>query len=138
MGRGRAPWPGAAGRRLLLSALLAVTAATALSCAGSPGPEAGSGTGGASPEPPSPGEACVSGVVHWARALLDGAEPYGDHQSMGLSNRQYDILREVVAAARDAVRVQGDRHARELTDRQVREACEKEYADGTPDEGGWR
>ncbi|MEW2449900.1 hypothetical protein AB0896_20430 [Streptomyces parvulus] len=137
MGRGQALWPGAA-RRLLLSALPAVTAVTIAACGNSVGQVAGSGTGATTPKPPAPGEACVSGVGHWARALLDGAEPYGDYQSMGLSNRQYDILREVVAAARDAAREQGTRRARELMARQVREACEKEYADGGPREGAWR
>ncbi|MFI5856951.1 hypothetical protein [Streptomyces parvulus] len=137
MGRGQALWPGAA-RRLLLSALPAVTAVTVAACGNSVDQVAGSGTGATTPKPPAPEEACVSGVGHWARALLDGAEPYGDYQSMGLSNRQYDILREVVAAAREAARDQGTRRARELMARQVREACEKEYADGGPREGAWR
>ncbi|MEU4147585.1 hypothetical protein [Streptomyces parvulus] len=137
MGRGQALWPGAA-RRLLLTALSAVAAVTVAACGNSVDQVAGSGTGTTPPKPPAPGEACVSGVGHWARALLDGAEPYGDYQSMGLSNRQYDILREVVAAAREAARDQGTRRARELMAQQVREACEKEYADGGPREGAWR
>ncbi|MFC9063007.1 hypothetical protein ACFTXB_34015, partial [Streptomyces sp. NPDC057074] len=127
MGRGEAPWPGVAARRLLLGALMAATAVTTVSCGNSGGQEAGSGSS-VTTEPPSPTEACVGAVGHWARELLAGGEPYGDYQSMGLSNRQYGILREVVAAARAAERARGDRTARAPIDRRVREACEERYA----------
>ncbi|MCF2125034.1 hypothetical protein L1I79_01115 [Strepomyces sp. STD 3.1] len=138
MGRGEAPWPGVVARRLLLGALMAVTAVTAVACGNSGDQVAGPGTSGATTGPPSPTEACVGAVGHWARELLAGGEPYGDYQSMGLSNRQYGILREVVAAAPDAERNQGDRAARELIDRQVREACAEQYAGGGPTDGPWR
>ena len=139
MGRGQAPWPGAAARRVLLGALMAFAAVTAVSCgSNSVDQEAGSGTSGATTEPPSPAEACVGAVGHWARELLAGREPYGDYQSMGLSNRQYGVLREVVAAARAAERDRGDRAALEPIDRQVREACEEQYAGGAPSDGPWQ
>ncbi|MFG3321868.1 hypothetical protein ACGF3J_27810 [Streptomyces sp. NPDC048171] len=138
MGRGEAPWPGVAARRLLLGALLAVTAVTTAACGDSGDQEAGSGTRSARTQPPSPVQACVGAVGYWARHWLAGGEPYGDYQSMGLSNRQYGILREVVAAARVTQRDQGDRAARELIDRQVREACEERYAGGGPSKGPWR
>ncbi|MFB7654723.1 MULTISPECIES: hypothetical protein [unclassified Streptomyces] len=134
MGRGEAPWPGPAARRFLLGALMAVAAVTTVACGNSGDQEAGSGTSSATTEPPSPTEACVGAVGYWARELLAGGEPYGDYQSMGLSNRQYGILREVVAAAQ----AQGDRAARELIDRQVREACEEQYAGGGPSDGPWQ
>ncbi|MFG3164525.1 hypothetical protein ACGFY8_32125 [Streptomyces sp. NPDC048232] len=137
MGRGEAPWPGVAARRILLCALMAATAVTAVSCGNSGDQKAGSGSS-ATTEPPSPTEACVGAVGHWARELMAGGEPYGDYQSMGLSNRQYGILREVVAAARAAERDQGDRAAREPIDRRVREACEERYAGGGPSEGPWQ
>ena len=91
-----------------------------------------------SPRPLSGAELCVSAVGYWAREMLDGGEPYGDYQSMGLSNRQYDILREVVDAARTAKRDQGARAARELIDRQVRQACTDGYRDGGPSRGPWQ
>ncbi|WP_164413342.1 hypothetical protein [Streptomyces salinarius] len=102
-----------------------------------PGASASSGL----PRPPRPlsgAELCVSAVGYWAREMLDGGEPYGDYQSMGLSNRQYDILREVVDAARTAKRDQGARAARELIDRQVRRACTDGYRDGGPSRGPWQ
>jgi hypothetical protein len=70
--------------------------------------------------------------------MLDGGKPYGDYQSMGLSNRQYDILREVVDAARARERDQGDPAAAELIDRQVRRACAERYRDGGPSVGPWQ
>ncbi|MCZ9350590.1 hypothetical protein NGM36_12410 [Streptomyces mutabilis] len=86
----------------------------------------------------SPEELCTTAVRHWARRLLDGATPYGDYQSMGLSNRQYDILREVVSAARTAERDRGPRAARMLIDHQARAGCAAPYHGGGPTEGPWR
>ncbi|MFE1588210.1 hypothetical protein ACFW6Q_21285 [Streptomyces sp. NPDC058737] len=105
-----------------------------------PGPPGTSASSGHSrpPRPLSGAELCVSAVGYWAREMLDGGEPYGDYQSMGLSNRQYDILREVVDAARTAKRDQGARAAGELIDRQVRQACTDGYRDGGPSRGPWQ
>ncbi|MFA3874484.1 hypothetical protein ABS735_12455 [Streptomyces sp. MMCC 100] len=80
----------------------------------------------------------MSAVGYWAREMLDGGEPYGDYQSMGLSNRQYDILREVVDAARTLKRDQGAQEADELIGRQVRLACAEGYRDGGPSNGPWQ
>jgi hypothetical protein len=143
MGRGGAPWPGPrAGAGAATPALL--IAAAAVGCG-----DFGDGAGGsgaphdaaASPSPPraaSGGESCVSAVGYWAREMLDGGEPYGDYQSMGLSNRQYDILREVVDAARATERKQGTRVAGESIARQVRESCAERYRDGGPGKGPWQ
>ncbi|WP_203722098.1 hypothetical protein, partial [Streptomyces coelicoflavus] len=90
------------------------------------------------PRPLSGAELCVSAVGYWAYEMLDGGEPYGDYQSMGLSNRQYDILRQVVEAARAAKRTQGARAAGELIGRRTREACAEGYRDGGPSRGPWR
>lgn len=141
MGRGRA-------RRRGRAALALATVVVAVGCGNSgDGPGGSSGAAhGASASPASPSaprplsgaELCVSAVGHWAREMLDGAEPYGDYQSMGLSNRQYDILREVVDAARAAKRDQGARAAGQLIVRQVRQACTDGYRDGGPSRGPWQ
>ncbi|WP_174855430.1 hypothetical protein [Streptomyces coelicoflavus] len=141
MGRGGVLRPG-------LAALGLVMAVAAAGCGGSgdpvgasagaahsvPAPSATSGP----PRPLSGTELCVSAVGYWAHEMLDGGEPYGDYQSMGLSNRQYDILRQVVEAARAAKRTQGVRAAEELIGRQTREACTERYRDGGPSRGPWR
>ncbi|MFD5451535.1 hypothetical protein [Streptomyces sp. NPDC127100] len=140
-GGGGVPRPAAAGggiRRAVPLALLTAVLTTA--CGG------GSGTGGAHPAtavpPPSPtpvsdAELCVRVVAHWSREVLDGGT-YGDYQSMGLSNRQYDILREVVAAARPVLRTQGALAAAELIDRRTRARCAGRPPGGDADGGPWR
>ncbi|MFJ7233746.1 hypothetical protein ACIQVF_29865 [Streptomyces tendae] len=144
MGRGGALRRGQAPRRGR-AALTLVAAVVVVGCGNS-----GDGAGGsaeaahgasasaASPQPLSGAELCVSAVGYWAREMLDGGEPYGDYQSMGLSNRQYDILREVVDEARAAKRNQGARAAGELIDRRVRRACADGYRDGGPSRGPWQ
>ncbi|MET9356345.1 hypothetical protein ABZY14_25675 [Streptomyces sp. NPDC006617] len=133
-------------RTLALTLLIGVSAA---GCGDGPDDRAGGPAGtapsaspsGASSGPPRPlsgAELCVSAVGYWAREILDGAVPYGDYQSMGLSNRQYDILREVVDAARTAKRKQGARAAGELIARQVRRTCAERYRDGGPSVGPWQ
>ncbi|MFE0809776.1 hypothetical protein ACFW34_20150 [Streptomyces sp. NPDC058848] len=81
---------------------------------------------------------CTTAVRYWARRTLDGATPYGDYQSMGLSNRQYGILREVVDAAQTARRVRGSGAAQTLIDRQARARCTEQYRDGGPADGPWQ
>ncbi|OIJ91577.1 hypothetical protein BIV25_29525 [Streptomyces sp. MUSC 14] len=90
-----------------------------------------------SPGPTSPAGLCTRLVSHWSRAVLDGTT-YGDYQSMGLSNGQYAILREVVAAARVVKRRQGAAAADTLIDRQARRACADRYQYGTPSESPWQ
>ncbi|MFF8091515.1 hypothetical protein [Streptomyces sp. NPDC016675] len=149
MGRGGASWAWPTRRfrfapGLLTLALTLPLTAAAVGCAG-PGEETG-GTGASAPasasrtaQPPLTGEElCTSAVGYWAREMLAGATPYGDYQSMGLSNRQYDILREVVDAARATKRTQGPRAARELISRQVARECADHYRDGGPTEGPWQ
>ncbi|MFE2048932.1 hypothetical protein ACFXAS_10545 [Streptomyces sp. NPDC059459] len=149
MRRGGASWAGPARRvrfvpGLLTLALTLPLAAAAVGCAG-PGEETG-GPGTSAPasasrtaQPPLTGEElCTSAVNYWAREMLAGATPYGDYQSMGLSNRQYDILRDVVNAARAAGRAQGPSAADQLIDRRVRASCTAAHRDGGPTEGPWR
>ncbi|MFJ8145237.1 hypothetical protein ACIQ6R_09195 [Streptomyces sp. NPDC096048] len=158
MGRGETPWPGAAARRfrfapgLLTLALTLPAAALAAGCDDSGAERPGSGdtaratatvTASASASASAQGslsgeELCTSAVGYWAHEMLAGKTPYGDYQSMGLSNRQYDILREVVDAARATRRDQGPAAAEEVTDRQVRASCAAHYRDGGPTDGPWR
>lgn len=112
----------------------------------------GSGThGGATGAPPSarpdsgarssppataPEDVCARIVAHWSREVLDGGT-YGDYQSVGLSNGQYEILRDVVDAARAEQRREGAQAAGRLIDRTARERCEERYRNGSPSERPW-
>ncbi|MFE5398392.1 hypothetical protein ACFQ9U_27985 [Streptomyces sp. NPDC056568] len=149
MRRGGASWAGPARRvrcapGLLALALTLPLTAAAVGCA-SPGEETG-GPGTSAPasasrtaQPPLTGaELCTSAVSYWARQMLAGVTPYGDYQSMGLSNRQYDILREVVHAARAVARTQGPSAADRLIDRRVGASCAADHRDGGPTEGPWQ
>ncbi|MER5910301.1 hypothetical protein ABT124_07290 [Streptomyces sp. NPDC001982] len=143
MGRRRVTRPGATLPALGL-ALLAGVLTTG--CGGSEGPgPAISASGSAvhpthgSPSAPanSDAELCTRIVTHWARQVLDSST-YGDYQSMGLSNGQYAILREVVDAARAVKRHQGAAAADELIDRRTRAACADRYRHGAPSGGPWQ
>ncbi|MFD9432505.1 hypothetical protein [Streptomyces sp. NPDC060002] len=138
-----APRTGAAGRLLgpaWPAALLAGLLATGCAASGSAG---ASGTPSPPPSPSpsasatSPEELCTRIVAHWSREILDSTT-YGDYQSMGLSNGQYEILRTVVGAARTAKKRQGAEAADELIDREAAEGCADRYRSGTPTEGPWQ
>ncbi|MFI9830595.1 hypothetical protein ACIHIX_23240 [Streptomyces sp. NPDC051913] len=88
----------------------------------------------ATPAPPE--DLCTRLVAHWSREVLD-QNTYGDYQSMGLSNGQYDILIKVVDAARAEKKRQGATAADRLIDRQARSGCVRWYRDGGPGEGPW-
>lgn len=142
MGRHGGPRPGV--RFLVLSlALPALLWTTSCGGTGGAGPGAGGpghsarGPGVASASPTSDAELCARIVAHWSRKVLDSGT-YGDYQSMGLSNAQYEILRDVVDAARAAERRQGSAAASELIDRQARSACAERYLHGTPSGGPWQ
>ncbi|MGY0066688.1 hypothetical protein ACWZEH_07620 [Streptomyces sp. QTS137] len=105
--------------------------------AGTPAPSLSSASPASSPSATAPEDVCVRIVTHWAREALDGTA-YGDYQSMGLSNGQYDILRDAVDAARPTRERQGASAAHDVIGRHVREACAERYRTGGPDEGAWR
>ncbi|WP_193512114.1 hypothetical protein [Streptomyces griseoloalbus] len=90
-----------------------------------------------SPRATSDEELCARLVGYWSREALAGTT-YGDYQSMGLSNGQYDILRAAVDAARPVQRRQGTAAAHRLMDREVREGCVDRYRHGGPTEGPWQ
>ncbi|MEU3286868.1 hypothetical protein [Streptomyces longwoodensis] len=89
----------------------------------------------ASPAPPE--DLCTRVVAHWSREVLDGTT-YGDYQSMGLSNGQYEILRNVVDEARAEKGRAGAAAADALIDRRAREGCVAWYRSGGPGEGPWQ
>ncbi|WP_406728075.1 hypothetical protein WJ438_30485 [Streptomyces sp. GD-15H] len=136
MKRGGASRPAVRALGPLLTAVPLLTVVLATGC----GPSGAGHTG--TPPPPSPSatsaeDVCVRLVAHWAHEVLNGTA-YGDYQSMGLSNGQYDILREAVDVARPVREHQGAQTAHEMIDRQVREACAERHRAGGPAEGPWR
>ncbi|MET8943453.1 hypothetical protein ABZX30_07645 [Streptomyces sp. NPDC004542] len=141
MATGRASAPGAALACGLGLALL--TGPLAAGCAGS-GTTGGTAarsspathTGAPSPRTTSPGELCTRVVAYWSRRQLKD-DTVGDYQEMGLSDGQYDILRDVVHAAR-AELGRGHRGAADrLIDRKAREGCAQWYRTGGPGKGPW-
>ncbi|MBD0842588.1 hypothetical protein [Streptomyces sp. TRM68416] len=117
---------------VLLPALLAAGAVTGCAAAGPPAASASP-----SPRTTPPEELCTRLVAHWSREVLDG-DTYGDYQSMGLSNGQYEILREVVDAARAERKRRGERAAEALIDRRARAGCVDWYRTGGPSNGPWQ
>ncbi|MFF1443704.1 hypothetical protein [Streptomyces sp. NPDC058295] len=141
MTTGGAPRAGAVGRlpgpalpAALSAALMAVLLATGCGASGSAD---ASGTPTASASTTSPEELCSRIVAHWSREVLDSTA-YGDYQSMGLSNGQYEILRTVVDAARAVKKRQGADAADELIDREAGRGCADRYRSGGPTEGPWQ
>ncbi|TQJ87405.1 hypothetical protein [Streptomyces sp. SLBN-31] len=121
-------------------ALAVVTAGLCAGC-GDPGSAGGSTAGRTTASTPaaattSPEDLCTRVVAHWSREVLD-SHSYGDYQTMGLSNGQYDILREVVDAARVEKKKHGARAADELIGREARAGCRDWYRTGGPSNGPW-
>jgi hypothetical protein len=121
--------------------LVLLTGALVTGCGGSgtQGGTAGTRTASGTPSSPPatpPEDLCARIVAHWSREVLD-SDTYGDYQSMGLSNGQYEILMEVVDAARAEKKRSGGQAARELIDRDAREHCTERYRDGSPTGGPW-
>ncbi|WP_151478370.1 hypothetical protein [Streptomyces albicerus] len=136
---------GGAPRRGAVLGLVLVTGALVTGCgeSGSPGGSAGTreaaATVSGSPSSPAatpPEDLCARIVAHWSREVLDSST-YGDYQSMGLSNGQYEILMAVVDAARAEKKRAGEQAAQRLIDRRARERCEERYRDGGPSGGPW-
>ncbi|MFG3658972.1 hypothetical protein [Streptomyces sp. NPDC047706] len=89
-----------------------------------------------SPHATPPAEVCARIIIYWSRETLDGGT-YGDYQTMGLSNGQYEILRDVVDAARVTQKRQGRSAADKLITRQAHERCVERYRGGGPTSGPW-
>ncbi|MFR0351951.1 hypothetical protein [Streptomyces sediminimaris] len=121
---------------------LALVLAVSGACAGCGAPDSGSRaaaarTASAAPSATPPEALCARVVTYWSRKVLDG-HTYGDYQTMGLSNGQYDILRDAVDAARDAKRRRGAAAADRLIVRRARQGCRDWYRTGGPSNGPWQ
>ncbi|MDX3261245.1 hypothetical protein AB0N87_05750 [Streptomyces sp. NPDC093228] len=139
MATGGVPRPGVTALGLALGlALLAGGSVTACDNSGSGGGRS-PGRAGVSPSPrTTPAqELCARVVGYWSRKVLD-SDTYGDYQTMGLSNGQYEILRSVVDAARAVKRRQGAEAADQLIDRRAHEGCADWYRTGGPSNGPWQ
>ncbi|MEU6555072.1 hypothetical protein ABZ915_33050 [Streptomyces sp. NPDC046915] len=141
MATGRAPAPGAAlgfglGLVLLAGPLAAGCAGsgTADGAASRSGPA--TATGAPAPHTTSPEELCTRIVAYWSRRQLKG-DTVGDYQEMGLSDGQYDILREVVDAARAELEHGDADSADRIVERKAREGCDDRYRTGGPSKGPW-
>ncbi|MGP4042823.1 hypothetical protein [Streptomyces sp. 2A115] len=84
-----------------------------------------------------PEDLCGRIVAYWSREVLD-TNTYGDYQSMGLSNGQYEIPMDVVDAARAEQEHNGPTAAQRLIDRGAHESREDRHRDGGPAKGPWR
>ncbi|GHD28110.1 hypothetical protein [Streptomyces galbus] len=130
------PGTGRLGAALLAGALAGVLA-TGCGAPAATGADGAHTTAPAAASPAPPEDLCTRVVAHWSREVLDGTT-YGDYQSMGLSNGQYEILRAVVDEARAEKRRAGAAAADALIGRRVREGCVAWYRSGGPGEGPWQ
>ncbi|UQX00664.1 hypothetical protein [Streptomyces sp. RerS4] len=109
-----------------LLAALALTGAPTGCARSAPPPAAGphSPADGSTPTPSSPAQICTSLVSYWAKETLLGTKWSGlDWEQKGLSNDQYAIHEDAVAAGRAEERTAGRDKALELIDRFVAQRC---------------
>lgn len=121
--------------------LALLAAGLAAGCGGQSGARDGASETRASANSPSPSatppaQLCTRIIGYWSRRTLTD-DTYGDYQSMGLSDGQYEILRKVVDAARAERRRADATAADRLIDRRARELCEERYRNGEPTGGPW-
>ncbi|MFI1399835.1 hypothetical protein [Streptomyces sp. NPDC020681] len=90
------------------------------------------------PQKSSPADICTSLVSYWAKEALKGSKWSGiDWEQKGLSNEQYAIHEEIVAAARAEEKRQGRAAALTLIDVRARQKCtEQNGATGSSE--NWR
>ncbi|KIX78395.1 hypothetical protein ACN6AT_26775 [Streptomyces sp. JL4002] len=118
--------------RILLAALALA------GCSTSAPPPAADSAGTPSPVPSTPVQICTSLVSYWARETLLGTPWSGlDWEQKGLSNAQYAIHEEVVAAARGEDLTAGREKALELIDRLTAQRC-TEQGGATASSENWR
>ncbi|MFF4419293.1 hypothetical protein ACFY04_00635 [Streptomyces sp. NPDC001549] len=119
--------------------LLAALALTGCSSSAPP-PAAGSASpsDASASTPPSPVQVCTSLVSYWAKETLMGTKWSGlDWEQKGLSNDQYAIHEDAVAAGRAEERTAGQDKALELIDRFVAQRCAAEGG-ATRSSENWR
>lgn len=77
------------------------------------------------PRTSTPADVCANLVSYWVKEALKGSKWAGiDWEQKGLSNEQYEIHDEVLAAARAEERRAGRKAAEALADRESRRRCE--------------
>ncbi|MFD0269965.1 hypothetical protein ACFVGY_25905 [Streptomyces sp. NPDC127106] len=92
----------------------------------------------AAPSPSPPARICTTLVSYWAKESLMGSYWAGlDWEQKGMSNGQYAIHEEAVAAGRVEERTAGLDKALELVDRLVAQRCE-EQGGATWSSENWR
>ncbi|WP_229875144.1 hypothetical protein [Streptomyces nojiriensis] len=102
-------------------------AALALTGCSSSAPPPAAASASPSTTPPSPVQVCTSLVSYWAKETLMGTKWSGlDWEQKGLSNDQYAIHEDAVAAGRAEERTTGRDKALELIDRFVAQRCADE------------
>ncbi|MEU3907739.1 hypothetical protein [Streptomyces goshikiensis] len=105
-------------------ALAALLVALALSGCSASAPATPHPTPTPASGPPSPAQVCTSLVSYWAKETLKGTYWSGlDWEQKGLSNQQYEIHEEAVAAGRAEERTAGRDKALELIDQLVARRC---------------
>ncbi|MER7124381.1 hypothetical protein ACFQL8_30315 [Streptomyces goshikiensis] len=105
-------------------ALAALLVALALSGCSASAPAAPHPTPTPASGPSSPAQVCTSLVSYWAKETLKGTYWSGlDWEQKGLSNQQYEIHEEAVAAGRTEERTAGRDKALELIDQLVARRC---------------
>ncbi|WP_030772002.1 hypothetical protein [Streptomyces sp. NRRL F-2664] len=115
---GTPPRPARYAARILLTAL-ALTGCSS----SAPSPAAGSASP-STPTPAPPVQVCTTLVSYWAKETLLGTKWSGlDWEQKGLSNDQYAIHEDAVAAGRAEERTAGRTKALELIDRFVAQHC---------------
>ncbi|WP_028813954.1 hypothetical protein [Streptomyces flavidovirens] len=81
-------------------------------------------TSGPAPQSPSPEETCTKLVSYWAKETLKGSKWSGlDWEQKGLSNEQYALHEEIIAAGRAEVKRHGRAAGLRLVDRLARQQC---------------
>ncbi|MFJ7586239.1 hypothetical protein ACIQZO_02320 [Streptomyces sp. NPDC097617] len=124
---------------ILLAALaLSGCRSSAPPSAADSGAPSASPSGEPSTTPPSPVRVCTDLVSYWAKETLLGTKRSGlDWEQKGLSNAQYLIHEDAVAAGRAEERTAGRDKALELIDRFVAQRC-AEQGGATASSENWR
>ncbi|KUJ54393.1 hypothetical protein ACZ90_65345 [Streptomyces albus subsp. albus] len=111
-------------RRAAVCVVLAAAVLAGCSEARPSGPNASASGGRQHAEPASAAEVCTELVTYWALEALKGSRRAGlDWEQKGMSNEQFALHDEVLAAARAEERRHGRAAAKDLIRRQVAEKC---------------
>lgn len=103
--------------------LLLATALGVVGCSDSPSARQPT-TPTPAPQKTSPEETCTKLVSYWAKETLKGSKWSGlDWEQKGLSNEQYAIHEEIVAAGRAEAKHQGREAGLRLIDRLAKQKC---------------